>query len=305
MDGILDNQEVTADVLNAISVDLGGDDLKFSANEKFGADKLNSITGDLTGPGVLLSGNCCSVTVSDNKIYVHDGIIVFNSGAKKTITANVEIGNTSQTKQYIYAYNNTAANMIQLIAAEEAPSIGDYVMLAEVTGTSIIDRRTVSFSKVGKGSTVIEKHTFSGEIPGHDRSSAGNYTEIWRISTDIESPKLLILSAVAYIRGPYTSSYYRQPVTYTYDCAEGKWFKDLAGGQNGETRTDILNKSANFPRSNGGSSIISICTDDSTGHYLKLQAAIAPNEIIFYADNSSDNSYSNPTYDYGFMLAII
>ena len=305
MDGILDNQEVTADVLNSISVDLGGDDLKFSVAEKFGADKLNSITGDLTGPGVLFSGNRCNVTVSDGKIYVQDGIIVFNSGAKKTITSSVEVCNTAVSKLYVYAYNNTSANMIQLIAAEEAPSVGDYVMLAEVTGTTVIDKRTVSFSKVGKGTTVIEKHTFSGTIPGHDRDSAGNYTEIWRVSTNIESPKLLILSAIAYICGPNVKSYYWQPVTYTYDCAEAKWFKDLAGGNYSESRADILNKSANFPRSNGGSDTIYINLDDDSGHKLKLQATIAPNEIVFYADNSSDSSYSNPTYDYGFVLAII
>lgn len=284
MDSILDNQEVTADILNSISVDLGGDDLKFSATEKFGADKLNSITGDLTGAGVLLSGNGCNVIVSGDKIYVQDGIIVFNSGAKKTITANVEIGNTSQTKQYIYAYNNTAANMIQLVASEEAPSVGDYVMLADVTGTTVIDRRTVSFSKVGKGTTVIEKHTFSGNVAPTD-----DYTECWRVQTNIESPKLLILNLT-----DYDSDIGLTTATRTYDCEQELWYKD------GPIRMSW----ANFPRSLGGSQTTEFCASRNSGlpHDFELMVTVTPGEIIFYSKKSSRNG---AIYTYGFMLAII
>ena len=298
MDSILDNQEVTADVLNAISadlgrsVDLGGDDLKFSATEKFGADKLNSITGDITGAGVLLSGNGCNVIVSGDKIYVQDGIIVFNSGAKKTITANVEIGNTSQTKQYIYAYNNTAANMIQLVASEEAPSVGDYVMLAEVTGNTVVDKRTVSFSKVGKGTTVIETHTFTGDVTPTDE-----YTECWRVQTNIESPKLLILSAVEYRRkSNQSTTYAHMPKTMTYDCEQELWYFD--------TTTDAWTANANFPRSNGGADSVSFVPyNDPDSVYINLQVTVSPGELIFYAQKGT--RHTTAPYTYGFVLAII
>ena len=290
MDSILDNQKVTADILNSISVDLGGDDLKFSATEKFGADKLNSITGDLTGPGILFSGSCCNVTVSEGKIYVQDGIIVFDSGAKKTISSSVEVGNISATKQYIYAYNNTSANIIQLIAAEEAPSVGDYVMLAEVTGTTIIDRRTVSFSKVGKGSAVIEKHTFSGNVTPMD-----DYTEVWRIQTDIESPKLLILNVIEYRRTSTSSSNYaHMPTTMTYDCEQCLWHRDDTSG----------NSYANFPRSNGGTDHVSFVPyNNPNSVFINIKVTVSPGELIFYAQKGTRYTYA--PYTYGFVLAII
>lgn len=292
MDGILDNQEVTADVLNAISVDLGGDGSKFSATEKFGADKLNSITGDLTGPGVLFSGNCCNVTVSEEKIYVQDGIIVFNSGAKKTLTASVEVGNTAENKLYVYAYNNTAANMIQLIAAEEAPAVGDYVMLAEVTGNTVVDKRTVSFSKVGKGTTVIETHTFSGDVTPTDE-----YTECWRVQTNIESPKLLILSAVEYRRKTNQSTNYaHMPKTMTYDCEQELWYFD--------TTTDAWTVNANFPRSNGGADYVGFVPyNNPDSVHIKIKVTVSPGELIFYAQKGT--RYTTAPYTYGFVLAII
>ena len=50
---ILDNQEVTADILNGIAKDLGATTFdKFKDGVTFGADDLNEITAALVTPGL-------------------------------------------------------------------------------------------------------------------------------------------------------------------------------------------------------------------------------------------------------------
>ena len=149
-DSILDNQEVTAEILNNISIDLGNDDLTFTSTEKFGADKLNKITGDLVGSGILSGGsnqgNNCKIYISDGKIYIKSGIMVFADGKKKTIENDTEISELQDCA--VYALNNTSLNTIQIIAGTSYPSSGDFVKLATVSGGKVTDDRCIAVSKV-------------------------------------------------------------------------------------------------------------------------------------------------------------
>ena len=148
-ESILDNQEVTAEILNNISIDLGGDDLSFTSVEKFGADKLNKITGDLVGAGILSGGSNhggnCEVYTANNKIYVKSGIMVFADGRKKTIESDTEIGPLSDC--CIYALNDTSTNTIRLIADTNFPASGDFVKLAHITNSIVFDERKTAVSK--------------------------------------------------------------------------------------------------------------------------------------------------------------
>lgn len=148
-ESILDNQEVTAEILNNISVDLGGDDLSFTSTEKFGADKLNKITGDLVGAGILSEGSNhggnCEVYTANNKIYVKSGIMVFADGRKKTVESDTEIGPLIDC--CIYALNDTSTNTIRLIADTNFPASGDFVKLAHITNSIVFDERKTAVSK--------------------------------------------------------------------------------------------------------------------------------------------------------------
>lgn len=149
MDNFLDNQAVTVDMLNNIAVDLGADEFsKFGKNgeDKFGVDELNGITQALVTKGILQTGNGCKAVKSGESINIQDGIIVFESGAKKKIEEAVTL--EMMNNAYIYALNNTAQNQIQLIVSQTQPTEGDYVMIAQTDADGeLIDKRVFAVGK--------------------------------------------------------------------------------------------------------------------------------------------------------------
>lgn len=162
-ESILDNQEVTAEILNNISIDLGNDDLTFTSTEKFGADKLNKITGDLVGAGILTGGtnhgNNCKIYISNGKIYVKSGIMVFADGKKKTIEKDTEIADV-QSSCVVYALNDVSLNKIEIAVSSNYPSSGDFVKLATIKDGAVLDNRNIAMSKVNAlGSRVSQKVT--------------------------------------------------------------------------------------------------------------------------------------------------
>ena len=151
-DTFLDNQEVTAQDLNNIAIDLGDAEYShFPENPPQSAvSALNQITADLTTKGVLLSGNRCMVTYASNKIYVDTGIIVFESGAKKRIETTQTLDFISGGTNYVYAIHDTSANKISLVNATANPASGDYVALAAVAADgSVTYTAPLSTAKVG------------------------------------------------------------------------------------------------------------------------------------------------------------
>ncbi|MBQ7976823.1 MAG: hypothetical protein IJ300_14150 [Clostridia bacterium] len=145
----LDNQEVTAEDLNNIAIDLGYPDYSHFPEETppSAVAALNQITADLVTSGVLLTGNRCAVTYADGIIYVDTGIIVFESGAKKRIESIQQLQALEGTS-CVYALNDTINNTISLVCASEFPTEGDFVKLASVTSGKITDSRIYSTAKV-------------------------------------------------------------------------------------------------------------------------------------------------------------
>lgn len=151
-DSFLNNQEVTAEDLNNIAIDLGFADYShFPENPPQSAvSALNQITADLTSEGILMTGNRMAVSIDNNVITVKDGICVFKSGAKKRIEVgeNVSVPYIEGGTNYLYLLNDTAGNKIELINSLEEPVSGDFVMLATITNSKITDKRRLSTSRV-------------------------------------------------------------------------------------------------------------------------------------------------------------
>lgn len=160
-DTFLANQEVTAQDLNNIAVDLGIAEYSYfpETPPQSAVGALNQITSDLVSAGVLLSENRCEVIYQDETIYVKTGVIVFNSGAKKHITDTTSITPIGDTN-CIYAIHDTVNNKILLVCSDEFPITGDFVKLAEVTNGKVSDRRPFSAAKVSipSGNQYV-KHT--------------------------------------------------------------------------------------------------------------------------------------------------
>lgn len=152
-DSILYNQEVTAEMLNDIAIDLGNTSFNGFGEEKFGADKLNEITSSLVSKGVLTSDNQCKPIVNGNYVSIQTGTIVFGNGAKKKITEVVNVEKKKGT--YIYALNNVSAGICKITVSETDPatdatlSEDDYVAIAKISsGGSLTDKREFSAAKV-------------------------------------------------------------------------------------------------------------------------------------------------------------
>lgn len=133
-DTFLYNEEVTAEDLNNIAIDLGKADFSFFENDNPTAvSELNKITGDLVSAGVLLTDNRCRVNMVGDKITVDTGIIVFANGAKKRITETQTLMPLADVTSYVYALNDVLNNRITLNVAEAYPTEGDFVKLATLT----------------------------------------------------------------------------------------------------------------------------------------------------------------------------
>ena len=152
-DSILYNQEVTADMLNSIAIDLGSTSFNgFGTTEKFGANELNKITSDLVSSGILLTGNMCRVIKSEDNIILQDGIIVFNDGAKKKIEDQmviVGVSDLGDSGAVVYALNNMSAGTCTIEIAESYPTEGDFVKLCTISADGTLqDNRNIARAKI-------------------------------------------------------------------------------------------------------------------------------------------------------------
>ncbi|MBR6523447.1 MAG: hypothetical protein IKT39_02410 [Clostridia bacterium] len=131
-----DNAVVTAEDLNNIAVDLGDATFSVFSDEKFGVDKLNEITAGLVGKGILTTGDRCEPIVSDGKVYIKSGVIVFGSGAK--IRISEPVGVSLVNGGYIYAFNDVTTGKASIKVGECLPTSGDYVLIAQIDDAGIV-----------------------------------------------------------------------------------------------------------------------------------------------------------------------
>lgn len=171
--------EVTPEDLNNIAIDLGIPDYSRFPEEppQSAVAALNGITQDLTTKGVLQIGSKCEVSIADGVVTVADGVIVFDSGAKKRLETAVTLNFIEGAVNYVYAFNNVSGNQIQLICGHDAPVDGtDYVMLAEVSESQkVSDRRYWSISKVGNGVNIAKEISASIILRSNNSDGSPNY----------------------------------------------------------------------------------------------------------------------------------
>lgn len=257
LDSILDNQEVTNEIMTAIAVDLGASDITFSVNEKFGADKLNSITSDLVTSGILFNGNKCEISVVNNKIYIDTGIMVFADGKKKTITSKTELADVQNC--YLYAYNNTIQNSIDIILNDSFPANTDIVKLARIENSQITDFRTLSKSKYeNAGERTIQEIN----VPAFTVSKHSDYRLYASVPFYIAKPSLFYI----YIYNPS----YLYPESYgTWSCAD-----DTYARENGRYEYDSIAFNASISKYAGCYLQCNIDVDNNLQIFVKIQEAI-------------------------------
>ena len=162
-DGIYYNQEVTAEMINEIAIDLGHTSFNGFGTEKFGAAELNNITAELVTEGILQSGGKCEPILSDGYINIQSGIIVFADGAKKAITEAVSF--ESHGSGVVYALNDTAAGTASLVYADTYPTGGDFVKICTINSEGIVDDRAFSYAKaLDNAVSYFENKYYEGEF---------------------------------------------------------------------------------------------------------------------------------------------
>ena len=186
-DSIMDNQEITTEILNDIAIDLGATSFNGFGEEKFGADELNSITSALVHGGILNSGNKCIPSISSGNVIISDGIIVFASGVKKKITEAVSV--PLEAKTYIYALNDTVTNTCSIIVSATEPTSGDYIMVAEVDSNKVLtDKRRMATSKVVFATT---PGAIQSETKRIDFNGGQHLSYVFNMGTDLFTYVLL------------------------------------------------------------------------------------------------------------------
>lgn len=170
VNSIMDNQALTADILNDIVIDLGVTNFStFTGLNQFGADELNEITKALVTNGILYYGNQCapSWNASEQTLTINTGVMVFNSGQKKKIKDSpVTISNISPGS-YIYAHNNIANNTCEIIASYSLPTDtnADYLEIAYIDSNNrMTDRRSFAKTNMPYNNQTGRNYTYSREF---------------------------------------------------------------------------------------------------------------------------------------------
>ena len=196
-----DNAVVTAEDLNNIAVDLGNTTFSAFSDEKFGVEKLNEITADLVGKGILTSGDRCEPIISDGKVYIKSGVIVFGSGAKIKITEPVEV--VAVAGDYIYAYNDVLTGKANIIATAEMPTTGDYVMLAQINDVgTVVDLREMAVAKITLAAELQNNYVeqaveLNRAIDWYAPDENGE-RESYEVNPNLSSCRMLILKTIQF-----------------------------------------------------------------------------------------------------------
>ena len=152
------NQEVKAQMINDIAIDLGHTSFNGFGAEKFGVAELNNITRDIVSKGILQTDERCRAIYTDGVIHIQPGVIVFEDGAKKKIESAITF--TSQGSGVIYALNDTAAGKASIIYGDAYPVGGDYIKICEVTASGVADHREFAKTKIelASGNYKVQKN---------------------------------------------------------------------------------------------------------------------------------------------------
>ena len=96
----LDNQMVTAEALNSLQEELGGNVGDFQDDMVYGVDALNQISGSLIQKGVSRG---CHLSASDGKVTIGPGVLFMEDGKRVEIDDDgITLDYTVGIKHYIW-----------------------------------------------------------------------------------------------------------------------------------------------------------------------------------------------------------
>ena len=113
---------------------------------------LNALRGDICTKGVIrddTTNNMLVVSVNSTTVRILSGYALFEDGAKvKVDSEGTTVAKETSGRHYIYC--KRTATGADFHAGISAPT-GNYVLLAEVTGTTVTDKREYSAFKITRG----------------------------------------------------------------------------------------------------------------------------------------------------------
>lgn len=273
MEEILYNQQVTAETLSNIEIDLGNPEFTFTET-KFGADALNGITDDLVNVGVLNTLNKCNVTVSDDKINIDTGIIVFSGGAKLRITTPITLDFIDNC--YVYAKHDTAINKIYAVASPTAPT-GNYIMLAKITDGTVEMKR-----KFATGKTSLTGGNVTRTVQLTGSANLENTTENV-LAQEIDMEGMNYSKIIIERSGEYSTNY--DSLNFAlYDVTTGKIYYMRGTGTSARIGREELNKTQFAYRSSTSYSHISYISIKIEDGKIKLY--FSSGRAVAYASES-------------------
>ncbi len=147
--------------INSITSSLVGAGVApFLTKDSYNVSDLNVLTEALVEEGVQLEGCKCAVSnvgAQNMSVSVGQGIVFFASGARLEVDSDgYTVAVTPNTAGYIYAYFNSALQTADILFAEELPTDGESVVLAQLTVDGVLkDKRVFARSKIGTMGTNI------------------------------------------------------------------------------------------------------------------------------------------------------
>ena len=106
----LDNQNITAEGLNAVSESLGGVSPDFQNGTVYGVDALNRITESLVQKGVSVG---CGLSVADSQVLIGTGVLFMSDGKRVEIDAEgILLPFALGVHHYVWFYQDTALGLV-------------------------------------------------------------------------------------------------------------------------------------------------------------------------------------------------
>ncbi|MBE7034817.1 MAG: hypothetical protein E7402_01660 [Ruminococcaceae bacterium] len=127
----MDNENVTAEALNTVSSELGGEGLAFQEDVLYGVDALNDISKALITKGVSRG---CELSASDGMVTIGEGVLFMSDGRRVEIDSDgISLSYTPGTVCYVYFRFDSQAGIVIPCCTETEPEEGDLIRLGYIT----------------------------------------------------------------------------------------------------------------------------------------------------------------------------
>ncbi len=189
----VDNQVYGTDDINDITKCLTGAGVApFAAKESYSVSDLNALTAEVVAAGASLDGCICTAEnpgTAEMTVTVGRGIVFFESGVRLTVDSDgYTIPVPPNTSGFVFAYFSPTLQKADIIFDAELPSVGEYVLLAEIAvDGNINDRREFARSKIATMGGNAEYSIDESRITVYDYyASAPAYSGTEKIIAEID-----------------------------------------------------------------------------------------------------------------------